>query len=67
MIYGVAGMLLVAAVFEAFWSSSRFIIPGVKFFVGAVCWLFVLIYLSWQGRPTASAIKTLKEEAKYAG
>lgn len=51
LVYGVIGMLVLAAAVEAFWSSSRWIEPPVKYGVGAVCWLAVLAYLGWQGRP----------------
>ncbi|MEJ8845761.1 stage II sporulation protein M [Variovorax rhizosphaerae] len=55
VIYGVVGMLLVAAAIEAFWSSARWVTPGVKYGVGAACWVLVLAYLSWQGRPRRAA------------
>ena len=51
VVYGVVLMLLVAALLEAFWSSSRWVEPHVKYAVGAGCWLFVLVYLGLQGRP----------------
>lgn len=51
LIYGVIAMLLIAAAIEAFWSSSRWIAPQVKYGVGGACWLLVLAYLGWQGRP----------------
>lgn len=50
VVYGVVGMLLVAAGVEAFWSSAAWIVPGVKYGVGAACWMLVLAYLGWQGR-----------------
>lgn len=50
LVYGVAGMLLVAAALEAFWSSARWVTPQVKYAVGASCWAFVLAYLGLQGR-----------------
>jgi uncharacterized membrane protein SpoIIM required for sporulation len=55
MMYGVFGLLLIAAFVEAFWSSSRWIPPVVKYASGATCWLLVLAYLGWQGRPRAAA------------
>jgi uncharacterized membrane protein SpoIIM required for sporulation len=51
VIYGVIGLLLIAAAVEAFWSSARWVAPAVKYGVGAVCWTLVLAYLGWQGRP----------------
>jgi len=50
IIYGVALMLLIAAAIEAFWSSSQWIVPPVKYGVAAVCWTGVLSYLTLQGR-----------------
>jgi uncharacterized membrane protein SpoIIM required for sporulation len=55
LIYGAVAMLAVAAVLEAFWSSSRWIAPPVKFAVGAALWAFVAIWLAQGGRrPTRS-------------
>lgn len=54
VVYGVFGFLLIAAAVEAFWSSARWIAPGVKYGVGAACWTLVLAYLGWQGRPARS-------------
>lgn len=51
VVYGVIGMLVVAAAIEAFWSSARWIEPAVKYGVGAACWALVVAYLVWQGRP----------------
>ncbi|MEO5670669.1 MAG: stage II sporulation protein M, partial [Ramlibacter sp.] len=51
VVYGVIGLLLVAAAVEAFWSSARWVSPMVKYGVGAGCWAAVLAYLAWQGRP----------------
>jgi uncharacterized membrane protein SpoIIM required for sporulation len=53
LVYGVAAMLVVAAAFEAFWSSAIWVPNAVKYGVAAVCWLVVLIYLSLQGRHAA--------------
>lgn len=54
VIYGVIAMLLIAAALEAFWSSSRWVTPQVKFIVGGCFWALVLLYLGWQGRPRAA-------------
>lgn len=51
LVYGVTAMLVVAAAIEAFWSSARWVDPGVKYAVGAACWAMVLAYLAFQGRP----------------
>lgn len=53
MMYGVAGMLLVAAAIEAFWSSAVWVPPAVRYPVAALCWVFVLGYLIRQGRHAA--------------
>jgi uncharacterized membrane protein SpoIIM required for sporulation len=55
VVCGVVVMLLVAAVLEAFWSSARWVAPGVKYAVGAACWTLVLVYLGWQGRSGVQA------------
>ncbi|MDR2153788.1 MAG: stage II sporulation protein M [Burkholderiaceae bacterium] len=67
LVYGVIGMLLVAAAIEAFWSSARWITPGVKYGVGAACWVLVLIYLGWQGRPLSAASLEAPPGSTYAG
>jgi hypothetical protein len=51
LVYGFVAMLLISAALEAFWSSSRWVAPQVKFALGACCWLLVFAYLGWQGRP----------------
>lgn len=50
VLYGVTAMLLVAAGVEAFWSSSTWVPPAVKYGVAAACWTAVLVYLTFQGR-----------------
>jgi uncharacterized membrane protein SpoIIM required for sporulation len=55
LIYGAIAMLLIAAALEAFWSSSRWVTPQVKYAVGGCFWLLVLAYLGWQGRPRAAS------------
>ena len=55
IVYGVIGLLLMAAAVEAFWSSARWVAPAVKYGVGGACWMLVLAYLGWQGRPRAAA------------
>jgi uncharacterized membrane protein SpoIIM required for sporulation len=54
VVYGVVGMLVVAAVIEAFWSSARWVAPLVKYGVGAACWALVLGWLGWQGRAASA-------------
>lgn len=62
IVYGVIGLLLVAAAIEAFWSSARWIAPAVKYGVGGACWVLVLAYLGWQGRPRAAAAAAKAED-----
>jgi len=50
LVYGVTGLLLVAAAVEAFWSSAHWLHPAVKYSVAGVCWTVVLGYLTLQGR-----------------
>ncbi len=49
LIYGCIAMLLVAALLEAFWSSSALPL-AIKFSAGALCWLMVLSYFIFAGR-----------------
>jgi uncharacterized membrane protein SpoIIM required for sporulation len=41
VVYGVIGMLLLAAGVEAFWSSAAWVTAPVKYGVGAACWLLI--------------------------
>ena len=66
IVYGVIGLLLIAAAVEAFWSSARWIAPAVKYGVGGACWALVLAYLGWQGRPRAAAA-AVAEADEHAG
>ncbi len=50
IIYGITAMLVVAAAIEAFWSSSRWVWPSVKFVAAAGCWTAVILYFVRQGR-----------------
>jgi uncharacterized membrane protein SpoIIM required for sporulation len=63
VVYGVIGMLVVAAAVEAFWSSARWVPPEVKYGVGAACWLLVFAYLGLQGRPLKTAAPARKPDA----
>ncbi len=45
VVYGLFAMLVVAATLEAFWSSSAWVHPFVKFGVGGACWALVLAWL----------------------
>jgi uncharacterized membrane protein SpoIIM required for sporulation len=50
IVAGAAGMLLIAAALEAFWSSASWLPHLVKYGVAAGCWIGVLSYLTFQGR-----------------
>ncbi len=50
ILYGLTAMLVVAAVLEAFWSSSRLVPAEVKLAVGAMLWLLVAAWLALGGR-----------------
>ena len=50
IVYGVTGLLIIAAALEAFWSSARWIPLPLKYSVAACCWIVVLGYLWRQGR-----------------
>jgi len=50
LVYAAFFLLLVAAAFEAFWSSAAWIAPSVKYTVAAVCWSLVLAWLCLMGR-----------------
>jgi len=51
IVYGMTAMFAIAAVLEAFWSSARWVPAPVKIGVGAACWLAVIAYFLFQGRP----------------
>lgn len=51
LLYGVIFLLLLAAFFEAFWSSNSALPLAVKYGVGSFFWLVVLLYLAYCGRP----------------
>jgi uncharacterized membrane protein SpoIIM required for sporulation len=54
IVYGFAGMLVIAAFLEAFWSSSNTIPSSVKLGVGAALWLAVIAYFALAGRGRAA-------------
>jgi uncharacterized membrane protein SpoIIM required for sporulation len=51
IVYGMTAMFAIAAVLEAFWSSARWVPAPVKIGVGAACWVAVIAYFVFQGRP----------------
>ena len=50
LVCGVILFLLLAAFIEAFWSSTTFASPNIKYIVGAGLWVLVLSYLLLAGR-----------------
>ena len=54
LIYGVIGMLVIAAGLEAFWSSKGAVVPEIKFAVGAGLWAVVFLYFFLAGRGDAA-------------
>lgn len=54
VIYGVIGMLVIAAFIEAFWSASTLIGPTVKYSVAGVLWALVGLYFLLLGRGHAA-------------
>ncbi|MEO8309668.1 MAG: stage II sporulation protein M [Caldimonas sp.] len=51
IVYGMTAMFAIAAALEAFWSSARWVSGPVKLGVGAACWVAVIGYFLFQGRP----------------
>lgn len=54
LVIGAAGMLVIAAFIEAFWSSSTFFDPRTKYIVAGVLWTLVTFYFLLAGRRYAS-------------
>jgi uncharacterized membrane protein SpoIIM required for sporulation len=54
LLYGMMGMLVLAAVIEAFWSSNRAVSVEWKVLVGALSWVAVLAWLGLGGRARAN-------------
>lgn len=50
LLYGVTGMLLIAAAVEAFWSSAVWLPATIKYAVAGFCWTSVIAYFAFQGR-----------------
>ncbi|MBH9577385.1 stage II sporulation protein M [Inhella proteolytica] len=55
LVYAAFFLLLVAAAFEAFWSSAVWIAPAVKYGVAGLCWGLVLLWLLRAGRGVSDA------------
>jgi uncharacterized membrane protein SpoIIM required for sporulation len=54
VVVGLAGMLLVAAAIEAFWSPQTFLPPPAKYAVGVLLWVLLLLYFIFAGRERAA-------------
>ncbi len=50
VLVGAALMTALAAFFEAFWSASTAVSPTMKFIVGGICWLLVILFFTFAGR-----------------
>lgn len=53
LMYGAAGMFILAAMVEAFWSPLRHVSPEIKYVVGIVMWVVVIAYFVFGGRRAA--------------
>ena len=54
LVVGLAGMLLIAAGIEAFWSPRTFLPPIAKYAAGGVMWVIVIVYFAFAGRDRAA-------------
>lgn len=50
LVIGALGMLVLAAVVEAFWSAQTGMAPAIKYLFGALWWLLVGLYFAFAGR-----------------
>jgi uncharacterized membrane protein SpoIIM required for sporulation len=50
LVIGALGMLVLAALVEAFWSAQTGVAPTIKYLFGALCWLLVGLYFVFAGR-----------------
>ncbi len=50
IMYGAAAMFLIAAFIEAFWSSQVWMPIAIKYMVGIILWVLVLVYFIFAGR-----------------
>ena len=53
LMYGAAGMFILAAMVEAFWSPLRYVPADVKYLVGIAMWVVVISYFVFGGRRAA--------------
>jgi uncharacterized membrane protein SpoIIM required for sporulation len=52
IVFGSAVMLVIAAGFEAFWSSATWVMPTAKYACAAACWILVMLF--FMRRPHAN-------------
>ena len=50
LVYGVIGMLVIAAFIEAFWSSNNLFPSAQRYLVGTVLWAVIIAYFTLSGR-----------------
>lgn len=46
IVFGASIMLVIAAAFEAFWSSAAWVSPQAKLICAAACWLLVILFFA---------------------
>jgi uncharacterized membrane protein SpoIIM required for sporulation len=44
IVFGSSVMLVIAAGFEAFWSSATWVTPAAKYACAAACWTLVMLF-----------------------
>jgi uncharacterized membrane protein SpoIIM required for sporulation len=54
LMYGAAGMFILAAIVEAFWSPLTWVPVSTKYNAGLALWAIVLLYFLWGGRRHAA-------------
>jgi uncharacterized membrane protein SpoIIM required for sporulation len=50
IVFGAAVMLVIAAGFEAFWSSATWVTPAAKYACAAACWTLVMLFFARRPR-----------------
>lgn len=50
MVFGSAVMLVIAAAFEAFWSSAPWVNPEAKYACAVACWILVILFFTRRPR-----------------
>lgn len=66
LIYGAAGMTLVAAAIEGFWSAQP-LPPMVKYVTGITLWVVVIGYLAFAGRRVGKVRKAGEDSSERSG